>query len=185
MLIRIEALAEPAHTAARPTVTDRVAELYLAHREEIYRFLAAQGMPAATAQDMTQDVFVKLLITLRDGHTVTSEQNWLYRVASNRAVDYWRRERRFITVEIDADNAIAEALVSPEMHLTDRAARTQRMGHLAAALRALSKEQRACVLLRSKGLRYREIANILGVGVSTAADWLMAAVERLRSVVHE
>jgi RNA polymerase sigma-70 factor (ECF subfamily) len=170
---------------AQPSLAERVGRLYLAHREEIYRFLAGQGLSAAAAQDLTQEVFLKLLVTLREGNAVTSEQAWLYRVAANRAVDYWRRERRSVAVELDAENTLSETLESADVRLDESAADKQRMRRLAVEIARLPKEQRMCVLLRSQGMRYREMACILGVGVSTAADWLGTAVERLRSVVHE
>jgi RNA polymerase sigma-70 factor (ECF subfamily) len=177
-------MAEPAW-AAKPTLTERVGQLFVSHRDEIYRFLTGQGLPAAVAQDATQEVFLRLLLTLRDGQTVTSEQAWLYRVAANQAVDYWRRERRSMVVELDGENTLAETLESADVRLDESAAQKQRLRRLAAEIGRLPKEQRMCVLLRSQGMRYREMAHILGVGVSTAADWLMTAVERLRRVVHE
>jgi RNA polymerase sigma-70 factor, ECF subfamily len=170
---------------ANPSLTERVGQLFVKHREEIYRFLTGQGLPAAVAQDVTQDVFLKLLLTLRDGQAVRAEQSWLYRVAANRAVDYWRGERRLLAVELDADNTLVETLESEDARPDERAAENQRMGRLAAEIARLPKEQRMCVLLRSQGMRYREMARVLGVGISTTADWLMMAVERLRTVVDE
>lgn len=167
----------------RDALAERVGKLYLSHRKEIFRFLAGQGVPAATAQDITQDVFLKLLVGLRDGAHVTSEQAWLYRVAANNVVDYWRRERRVVMVKLD--NPLADTLQSSERRVDERVAEEERMRRLAEAIRLLSKEHRMCVLLRSQGMRYREIACILGVGVSTAADWLAIAVGRLRRSAHE
>jgi RNA polymerase sigma-70 factor (ECF subfamily) len=178
-LNRIETITAAAW-ASKPTVTERVAEIYLAHRDEVFRFLVAQGLPAANAQDVTQEVFLKLFVTLRDGVEVASEQAWLYRVAANRAVDYWRRERRIVRVELDAASPVAETLESHDVRVDRLAEQEQRMRLLAAEIGRLPKEHRMCVLLRAQGLTYRDIARILNIGVSTAADWLLAAVERLR-----
>jgi len=172
--------------ASKPSLTERVGQLYLAHREEVLRFLTGQGVPPATAQDITQEAFLKLLVALRDGHHINFEQAWLYRVAANRAVDYWRRERRLNMVEFDATgNTLSETLESSEIGLDERAAQEQRSRRLADQIRNLSKEHRMCILLRSQGMRYREIASVLGVGVSTAAEWLEAAIERLRGGIHD
>jgi len=81
-------------------------------------------------------------------------------------VDYWRRERRLTLVELDASNVLSDTLQSSEGRLDERIADEQRMRRLADAIRLLPKEQRMCVMLRSQGMRYREIARILGVGVS-------------------
>lgn len=165
---------------SKPTVTERVTEIYLTHREEVFRFLVAQGLSTANAQDVTQEVFLKLFVTLRDGREVASEQAWLYRVAANRAVDYWRRERRLVMVELDAGSALAETLESHDVRVDSLAEQEQHIRLLVAEIGRLPKEHRMCILLRSQGLRYRDIARILNIGVSTAADWLLAAVERLR-----
>lgn len=183
-LTRTEVMTEPA-TRAQRSLTDHVGGLYVAHREEIFRFLAAQGIPAAMAQDITQEVFLKLLVTLRTGSRVDSPGAWLYRVAANRAIDYWRRERRLITVELDSDHPVAGSLESPDPSADDRVTQDQRMRRLGSEIRRLPKEQRMCILLRSQGMRYREISRVLGVGVSTAADWLEDAVARLRRAVDE
>jgi|SRR5215831_1250853 len=175
-------LAESAWRS-QPSLTERVGDLYVSHREEIFRFIVAQGVLPAMAQDITQEVFVKLLATLCAGRKIDSELAWLYRVAANRATDYWRHERRWITVELDADNTLAETFESSDMPADQLAAQQQRMRLLSSEIRRLPKEQRMCLLLRSQGLRYREISSILGVAVSTAADWLDAAVERLRRAV--
>jgi RNA polymerase sigma-70 factor (ECF subfamily) len=183
-LTRLETIAGTLQEE-RPGLVERTGNLYLAHREEIRRFLTGQGLPPATAQDITQDVFLQLLVSLRDGVVIRSAKAWLYRAAANRAVDYWRRERRFIKVELDAGTELAETLESPEMHLEQRAAQDQRMRRLGLEIQRLPKEHRLCVLLRSQGMRYREIAEILGVGVSTTAEWLDAALTRLRRATHE
>jgi len=50
---------------------------------------------------------------------------------------------------------------------------------LGAAIRRLPEEERKCLALRSEGFRYREIAEALGIGISTVADSLRRAITRL------
>ncbi len=171
--------------SAAPTTGDRVAALYEAHREKIYGFLVGQGLTGAKAQDLVQDVFFKLFVALSKGGEIESEQAWLYSVASNLAVDYWRREGRPMWVELDSLPAMAEKLRSRELTPEAAAVREQTLKRVAAALARLPKEQRLGVHLRMQGLRYREIAKILGVSVSTVSGLLSTAVERLRSTANE
>lgn len=172
-------------TPASLTSADRVALLYEAHRDEIYRFLVAQGLDPAKAQDLTQDVFIKLFVAVTKGSEIVSEQAWLYGVASNLAVDYWRREGRPMWIELDSAPSVADALRSKEPSPEAAAIRNQRLQRIAMTMARLPKEQRMGVHLRMQGLRYREIAKVLGVSVSTAADWLALAVARLRSSANE
>lgn len=169
---------EAASKAANPE--ERATALYEAHRDAIYRFLVRQGLSPAAAQDVTQDVFVDLLVYLAKGTPVNSE-GWLYAVAGRAAVDYWRRERRTPWLELDSSAGAATDLSTSESSPEARAGREQRLRQVAAGVRRLPKELRLCIDLRMKGLRYREIAKILGVSTSTAAEWLASAVDRLRN----
>lgn len=168
-----------------PTTEERVAALYRAHREKIYGFLVGQGLVAAKAQDLVQDVFFKLFVALTKGSEIESEQAWLYGVASKLAVDYWRREGRSMWVELDAVPAMTENLRSKELTPEAAAVREQTLKRVADALARLPKEQRLGIHLRMQGLRYREIARILGVSVPTVSGLLSTAVERLRSTANE
>jgi RNA polymerase sigma-70 factor (ECF subfamily) len=171
--------------SASPTTEERVTALYESHREEIYRFLVGQGLESAKAQELAQDVFVKLFVALTKGSEIESDQAWLYGVASKLAVDYWRREGRPMWVELDSVPTMADSLRSKEPTPEAAAVRNQRLQRVAATMARLPKEQRLGIHLRMQGLRYRAIAKILGVSVSTTADLLSAAVERLRSTANE
>jgi RNA polymerase sigma-70 factor (ECF subfamily) len=174
--------APPSHESA---IRGRLANIYQTHREEVYRFVAGQGLPPSAAQDVTQDVFLKLYYALKDGSDIALEQAWLYKVAARSAIDYWRRARRVLWIEFDADPTLPESIPSEEAAPDSRIATAQRLRRVSEEMRSLPKEQRLCIHLRSQGLRYREIAELLGVGVSTAANWLNAAVDRLRRAAHE
>jgi RNA polymerase sigma-70 factor (ECF subfamily) len=171
--------------SATPTTDERVAALYAIHREKIYSFLVGQGLSPAKAQDVAQDVFVKLFLALTKGGEIESEQAWLYRVASKLAVDHWRREGRPMWVELDSVPAVAANLRSSEPTPEATTVRNERLRRVAATLARLPKEQRLGIHLRMQGLRYREIARILGVSVPTVSGLLSAAVERLRSTANE
>jgi RNA polymerase sigma-70 factor (ECF subfamily) len=158
---------------------ERVATLYETHREGIYRFLVGHGLSPGEAQEVTQDVFVDLFVALEKGTTVKSEQGWLYAVAGRAAVDYWRRGHRPDRVELDLESPAAN-IPSAEPSPEAQAGRLEQLRRIAAGLGRLPKEQRLCIQLRMQGLRYREIARILGVSTSTAAEWLASAVEYLR-----
>jgi RNA polymerase sigma-70 factor, ECF subfamily len=163
----------------------RVVALYEAHRDGIYRFLVGQGLNPMAAQDVTQDVFVDLFVALEKGVVLTSEQGWLYTVAGRSVADYWRREFHSVPVELDANPGFAANVPSRDLTPETQAGNKQRIERVAAGLRRLPKEHRLCIHLRMQGLRYREIAGILGVSTSTAAEWLASAVSRLRGEVND
>jgi RNA polymerase sigma-70 factor, ECF subfamily len=177
----------PARRAVSPLerLQQRAADIYEEHRLNIYRFLVAQGLPRATAQEVTQDVFVRFFMALRNGVEITSERGWIYTVAARSAADYWRQEHDHVWVGLETADQTSDRLRSQDPDPEVLAVRTQRLRRVAQTLLKLPAEQRLCVQLRSQGLRYRDIAGILGVAVSTTAEWLAIAVERLRGAAHD
>lgn len=144
-----------------------------------------QGLESGKAQELTQDVFMKLFVAIEKGTQIESEQAWLYGVGSKLAVDHWRRDGGSRWVELESIPALADSLRSKELSPEAAAVRSQRLRRVALTLSQLPKEQRLGVHLRLQGLRYREIAEILGVSIATVSGLLTTAVERLRSTANE
>lgn len=161
----------------------RVGALYETYRDGIYRFLVAHGLNQTVAQEVTQDIFVDLFVTLEKGTQIKSERAWLYTVAGRAVVDYWRRERRQMRVDFDSEPTAAANVPSSEPNPEAQVGRKEQLARVAAGLRSLTKGQRLCVQLRAQGLRYREIAKVLRISTSTAAECLGAAIDRLRDQV--
>ena len=116
---------------------------------------------------------------------MSSEQGWLYTVAGRSLADHWRRSYNSASVELDYDLRVARNVPSLDADPETQAANKQHVERVAAGLRRLPKEHRLCIHLRMQGLRYREIAKVLDVPTSTAADWLCSAVNRLRGGVND
>jgi RNA polymerase sigma-70 factor (ECF subfamily) len=171
--------------AAGSSVSEHVARLYTSHRLRIYHFVVAQGVDSGTAQEIAQDVFVRLFVAITKGTKVVSESAWLYSVASKLAADYWRREGRSMWMALDSVRELIDQLPSAQASPESNVVSNQRLRRVAAETARLPKEQRETLHLRMQGLRYREIAKTLGVSVSTVADWLSATVDRLRGVADE
>lgn len=163
---------------------ERVATLYESQREPVYRLLVASGLPPAVAQEVTQDVFLSFFVAIQGGGEVKSETSWIFSVAGKKAVDYWRREGQARWVELKSAPDDEELFHSSEPTPESNAVRAQQLRRVADAMLKLPGEQRLCILLRAQGLRYREIAEILGVAISTTSEWLNTAVERLRGAVR-
>lgn len=166
-------------TPATEECKARVSALYETHRDGIYRFLVGQGLNPTVAQEVTQDVFLDLFMALQKGTRMRSEQGWLYAVAGRAAVDQWRRERR-TRVDFDSESSAMASVASADPTPEAQTEHKERLTRLADGLRNLPNEQRLCIQLRAQGLRYREIAKILRVSTSTAAEWLATAIGRLR-----
>lgn len=167
----------------KPSSSDiraRVSALYETYRDGIYRFLVGQGLNPSAAQEVTQDVFLDLFVALEKGTQMSSERAWLYAVAGRAAVDHWRHEHGSLWTDLDSASGAAANVPSREASPESEAGHKEQLIRVVAAFHSLSREHRLCLQLRIQGLPYREIARILGISTSTAAEWLLSAIDHLR-----
>jgi len=76
-------------------------------------------------------------------------------------------------------------LQDPSPGAEERMLRQERRQQLHVALARLSRQERQCIWLRAEGFRYREIAEILSVSVSTVQTFLGRAIKKIGSDMHE
>lgn len=149
-----------------------VTALFAEYRSPLYRFLVSLGLTGADAEETIQEVFMALFKHLRAGKPREHLRGWLFQVSHNQALKLrGRREAPVLT---------PVAVATPE----EQAIENQTRRRVAAVIQALPEQERACLALRSEGLRYREIAQVLGISLGGVAMALSRAVERV-SQVHE
>jgi RNA polymerase sigma-70 factor (ECF subfamily) len=150
-------------------------------RAAICSYAICLGVPPAQAQEVTQEVFLRLYQTMRKGENVLNVRAWLFRVAHNLSLKVRSRERAFRSVDGDWERfASAAADESPERAVLDR----ERKERLRAELETLSPQQRNCLYLRAEGLRYREIAEVMRIRPSSVNEFLRRAIARLAEALN-
>jgi RNA polymerase sigma-70 factor (ECF subfamily) len=158
----------------------QVEQAYEDSRNDVYYYLLTTGISPADAQDVTQETFLRLYIALRDGDDIRSVRGWIFRVAHNAALKL--RQKRSQLQAVDTGFGVFSSPgETPESSAID----SQRRALLDAAIRDLSPQQRQCLHLRAEGLRYQEIADAIGISVSSVAVFLRRAVSKLRRVANE
>jgi RNA polymerase sigma-70 factor (ECF subfamily) len=170
-----------------PSSCESLQQLHAACAAGVFRFLWTLTRDVHAAEDLLQEVFVKLA---REGsrHAVAdSAQAWVFKLARHAALDWLRRNavRERVAGQM---REYAEAFVTPD---DPDAAGMQR--ELAKALGGLPEEQRAAVHLHLwEGLTFREIAEIHDIPTATAASryryglaTLRATLQPLYSELHE
>jgi RNA polymerase sigma-70 factor (ECF subfamily) len=131
-----------------------------------YRFT---GRPAE-AEDLTQEVFIKIFQTLRTFDAGQgSFPTWLYRVARNHLVDHYRRTKRDrATSSLDDEIGRLEEVPSPTVEPVTQVEARERRELLQQGLDKLSPDLREAVILRDlQDLDYQEIAQVLRVPEGT------------------
>jgi RNA polymerase sigma-70 factor, ECF subfamily len=153
-----------------------VEELYIALRDGIHRYLVASGLDSARAMDATHEAFLRLHVALRGGERIENERSWVYQVAHNLAMDGLRRQSREFVLGNELANSLCTGVNNAEEDIIQR----ERLRAFRAALQLLSPQQRRCLELRSQGLKYREIAEILQVDMSTVGESLARGMRKMR-----
>ena len=129
-----------------------------------YRFVGSYD----EAEDLAQDIFLKVFRSLSTFDRRANFQTWLISVSRNFCIDRYRsgrRDRQVFAREVDASTVQAEA---PGPAADARVERQDRIALLREALKALSPTLRTAVLLRDiHELSYQEIAQQLGVAEGT------------------
>jgi RNA polymerase sigma-70 factor, ECF subfamily len=159
--------------------TGLILELYDREQVPLYRYLIWLGLDAATAEETVQDAFLKLYEHLLSQGDRTNLRAWLYRVAHNAARNVQTSFRRTKVTALEVVTDPPSASASVEQTLLDE----EKELRLKRAMDDLSPAQKSCLVLRSQGLKYREIAETLGLSVSTVAENVQRGLEKLRDMV--
>lgn len=160
--------------------------LYARWRGPLYRYFLRQCGHAGQADELFQDVFMRV-IGAAPGYEVSAKfATWLFRIAHNRLVDHWRKTGRDPVDPTAPGEEGGDCALDPPAPEHDAPERRAEQGELRAALRAaldaLPETQREAFLLAEEGgLSLEEIAAIAGVGRETIKSRLRYATAKLRN----
>ena len=162
--------------------TSGAAELFERYAPALLRFTDRLLSDRSTAEEVTQEVFVKVISRAHQYDGRAEVSSWLFAIAANACRDRRRRDRRATVVPLEAVPEPAHKADGIETVLSDR----ERREAVRRALSALSEEQReALVLARYHGLPYAEIAQVLGISVGAVKTRIFRAVEALKARFSE
>ena len=161
---------------------DGAAELFERYAPALLRFTDRMLSDRASAEEVTQEVFLKVISRAHQYDGRAGVASWLFAIAANACRDRRRRDRRASIVPLEA---VAEPRARGEGVEATIAAR-QRRHAVREALAELSEEQReALVLARYHGMPYAEIATTLGISVGAVKTRIFRAVETLKAHFSE
>jgi RNA polymerase sigma-70 factor (ECF subfamily) len=163
------------------SLREQVAQVYEESREDIYRYIVMMGIPREQAQEICQEGFLRLYAAMSNGQQIENLRAWAFTVARNQALALRTSLPAFASLEPAIEDRLAAESPSPEQSVLDR----EKLRRLREAIGLLSDQQRHCLHLRTKGFRYREIAEIIGVSTSTVGEVMQRAVRRLRKALYD
>lgn len=158
-----------------------LAEIYDTYAPAIYRYIYRKTGHPDTAQDLTGETFHRFLSALKRGSGPSDHlSGWLYRVAHNLVVDFYRGEPDVPHATLDdTDPAVGP---TQDQHL----ARTQRAAQAREALEQLTPLQQKVIILRFlEEMSLKEVAQVLDRTVGSIKALQHRAVNSLQRLLEE
>jgi RNA polymerase sigma-70 factor, ECF subfamily len=152
--------------------------LFEQYRAPLLRYAVSFGVPVPDAEEIVQDVFLALFRHLRLGRSRRNLRGWIFRVAHNLTLK--RRHANKSQLElVKSDSGDAALQIDPSPNPEESCSNLQRQQRLLAVVRSLPAVEQSCLRLRSEGLRYREIAEVLGISLGSVSAFLTRAFAKL------
>ena len=171
--------AETSRSASFSTPEDEVVDLFDELRDRMLRYLLSLGLSAHDGEEVIQESFLLLFQHLRHGRSRENLRGWVFRVARNLALKLREKNRTSLQRSVEFDENVIESARPDEMSPEDHAWNRQRRTLLLAVVQAMPERDQSCLLLRAEGLRYREIASILGISLGSVAACMARVLQRL------
>lgn len=149
-------------------------------REPLFRYVMAIGLRIDDGEEIVQDVFLALFRHLKEGKPRTNLKGWVFRVGHNLALK--RRLRNLRRDRLEGVDGITKDQAHPQLDPEEEFAVVQRRSRLVAVVETLPQVDRCCLYLRAEGLRYREIAGIVGISLGGVCLALSRSLARLADV---
>jgi RNA polymerase sigma-70 factor, ECF subfamily len=164
--------------ASPGALENAVISLFDQLRDRLLRYILSFGLSIHDSEEVIQDVFLSLFRHLQLGRSRRNLHGWVFRVAHNLALKQCSENRKLYDTA-GSGRALVEQQLDPAPSPEEALAYSQRQERLLAVFRALPEQDQRCLRLRAEGLRYREIANVLGVSLGSISVSLARSLARL------
>jgi RNA polymerase sigma-70 factor (ECF subfamily) len=163
----------------RLTSREEVTALYADYYPRIYRYLKSMWLSHDDVEELAQEAFLRLVVQLDQGLVIEKPRGWVLRVAYHLALKHQMRRarRRGNDLEEQVVLAIEQIDLSPNQEA--RYLQEERIQGLMKALQNERAENRECFLMRTQGLRYKDIAKIMNISEQRAAMVVKKVAMRL------
>jgi len=183
-----------AEVMLRVRTGDEQAFAYLVqkYRRPMLSFMYRMARNQAAAEDLAQEVFLRVYRS-RETYTANAKfTTWLYRIATNLAVNHardTRHERPEVSMSLDvpdAETGLLPDLPDGTPNVEENILRRERQAAIRSHVQALPERQRMAVVMHKyQGMDYRQIAEVLHLSESATKSLLFRAYESLREKLKD
>ena len=162
------------------------------YRRPLVSFMYRMARNTAVAEDLAQEVFLRVYRSRESYEASAKFTTWLYRIATNLAVNHardTRHERPEVMVSLDEPDeatGVTMDLADGEMTAEQAMVRRERLMGIRRKIEALPERQRLAVVMHKyQQMDYRQIAEVLELSESATKSLLFRAYETLREQLKE
>lgn len=158
------------------------------HKDKIFTSISILVKDKYLAEDLFQDVFIKIIDTLRGGRY--NEEGkflpWAIRIAHNLCVDHFRKVKRTPTITTSDDHDIFEVINVSETGADKLMMQGQSYDRVRKVLDMLPEDQREVIILRHYAdLSFKEIARMTDCSINTALGRMRYGLLNMKKIIEE
>ena len=154
-------------------------EIYRAFYGKVFTFVLSLVRSKANAQDITQNIFMKLWKNRKNLEHIKSMDDYLFILSKNACMDYFRKASRKKEISTDVfDEFLLSRIVSSPEKRIDALSDIEELRHVIDSLP--SKRRDIFIMSRFDGLPNDEIASILGVSKKTVENQISLATKKIK-----
>ena len=153
------------------------------HKNKVYTTILLIVKDTYTAEDLLQDTFIKAIHTMKSGRYNEEGKfsSWICRIAHNLAIDYFRKEKRNPTIEMEDGSNIFNTLAFAEESIETLQIKEDTHKRLRELIQQLPEAQKEVLIMRHYAdMSFQEIAETTGVSINTALGRMRYALINLR-----
>jgi len=158
------------------------------YKDRIYTSILFMVKDKYLAEDLFQDVFIKIIDTIRQNKYIDEGKflSWALRIAHNLCVDHFRKVKRSPSIRTTEGYDIMEWIQTPDDCPERKLVRVQSHDRVRRMLDLLPEEQREVIVLRHYGnMSFKEIAGLTNTSINTALGRMRYGLINLRKMMLE
>jgi RNA polymerase sigma-70 factor (ECF subfamily) len=158
------------------------------HQERVLGYIVSKVKDRQLAEDLFQDVFIKVINTLRKGRY--NEEGkflpWVMRISHNITIDYFRNSKKMRTTAGTKDFDIFDIIADDEVNTEDKLAKANSLSTIKELITHLPEDQLEVLKMRMYyEMSFKDIAEETNVSINTALGRMRYALMNLRKLVDE
>jgi len=157
--------------------------LYVAYNQKLIRFIGLYVSSFVDIEEVLSDTFLALWNNRESLLDVTNFNSYIYGIARHKAISFCRKKQ---IENVDVEDFFIDLFYHTETTPEDNLISKEEIANINAAINALPEKTKITFkLIREDNLKYKEVAEILGISIKTVEAHMATAVRQLRETLEK